>query len=50
MVESMLGPHLQLEAGASQADVGITFLILGTAFMASAPIGGMVSLKLWVII
>ena len=28
MIESMLEPHLKRKAGASQSDVGITFLIL----------------------
>lgn len=44
MIESMLEPHLKREAGATQADVGVTFLILGGVYMFSSPIGGLVSL------
>ena len=43
MIESMLEPHLKRNAGASQADVGLTFLILGGIYMISSPIGGLVS-------
>ena len=43
MIESMLEPHLKRKAGASQSDVGITFLILGGVYMVSSPIGGLVS-------
>ena len=43
MIESMLEPHLKRKAGASQSDVGITFLILGGVYMISSPIGGLVS-------
>ena len=44
MIESMLEPHLKRKAGASQSDVGITFLILGGVYMISSPIGGLVSM------
>ena len=43
MIESMLEPHLKRKAGATQADVGVTFLILGGVYMFSSPIGGLVS-------
>ena len=43
MIESMLEPHLKGKAGATQGDVGITFLILGGVYMISSPIGGLVS-------
>ena len=47
MIESMLEPHLKRKAGASQSDVGITFLILGGVYMISSPIGGLVSLGIF---
>ena len=43
MVESMLEPHLKGKAGASQGDVGLTFLILGGVYMIGSPIAGLVS-------
>ena len=46
MIESMLEPHLKRKAGASQSDVGITFLILGGVYMISSPIGGLVSIDI----
>jgi len=42
MIESMLEPHLKRKAGATQADVGVTFLILGGVYMLSSPIGGLI--------
>ena len=47
MIESMLEPHLKRKAGASQSDVGITFLILGGVYMISSPIGGLVSMGIF---
>ena len=44
MIESMLEPHLKRSAGATQGDVGVTFLILGGVYMTSSPIGGLVSI------
>lgn len=44
MVESMLEPHLK-EAGATQSQVGLTFLILGGVYMATTPIAGYVTLN-----
>ena len=46
MIESMLEPHLKRKAGASQSDVGITFLILGGVYMISSPIGGLVRIQI----
>ena len=43
MIESMLEPHLKDAAGATQTDVGLTFLILGGVYMATTPITGYVS-------
>ena len=45
----MLEPHLKRKAGASQSDVGLTFLILGGVYMISSPIGGLVSLQVFVL-
>ena len=42
MVEAMLEPHLKRNAGATQTDVGITFLIYGSVYMISSPIAGLV--------
>ena len=42
MIESMLEPHLKRKAMASQAEVGVSFFILGGAFMVFTPIGGLV--------
>ena len=44
MIESMLEPHLR-SAGATQSQVGITFLILGGVYMVTTPIAGYVSLN-----
>ena len=49
MIESMLEPHLKRKAGASQTDVGLTFLILGGVYMISSPIGGLVSFLMFLI-
>ena len=43
MIESMLEPHLKDAAGATQTEVGLTFLILGGVYMATTPITGYVS-------
>ena len=40
MIESMLEPHLKRKAMASQAEVGVSFLIFGGVYMAISPIGG----------
>ena len=40
----MLEPLLKRSAGASQIDVGITFLIYGGVFMISSPIAGLVGM------
>ena len=42
MIESMLEPHLKRKAMASQAEVGVSFLIFGGVYMAISPIGGWV--------
>ena len=42
MIESMLEPHLKQNAGATQTDVGIAFLIYGGVYMISSPIAGLV--------
>ena len=42
MIESMLEPHLKRIAMASQAEVGVSFFILGGVYMAISPIGGWV--------
>ena len=47
MIESMLEPHLKDAAGATQTEVGLTFLILGGVYMATTPITGYVSLKVF---
>ena len=44
MIESMLEPHLKRKAGASQTDVGMTFLILGGVYMITSVIVGLVSI------
>ena len=46
-MEAMLAPHLETNAGASQYDIGLTFLILGGVYMISGLIGGLVSLQFW---
>ncbi len=43
MIEAMLEPHLKREAGATQFDVAMTFLILGGCYMLTTPIWGYVS-------
>ena len=52
MIEAMLEPHLKRNAGATQTDVGITFLIYGSAYMISSPIAGLVcperNIYIWV--
>ena len=42
----MLEPHLKGKAGASQGDVGLTFLILGGVYMIGSPIAGLVSISI----
>ena len=44
MIESMLEPHLKRQAGASQTEVGLTFLVLGGVYMLSSPVCGFVSI------
>jgi len=46
MIESMLEPHLKSKAGASQTDVGLTFLIIGGVYMFSSPVCGFVSMMI----
>merc|ERR1719362_1681602 len=41
MIESMLEPHLR-SVGATQTEVGLTFLILGGVYMVTTPIAGYV--------
>ena len=43
MIEAMLEPHLKRKAIASQAEVGVSFFLLGGVYMAIVPIGGLVS-------
>ncbi len=43
MIESMLEPHLKSAAGATQLQIGITFLILGGTYMVTTPLAGYVS-------
>ena len=43
MIEAMLEPHLKNSAGATQGQVGVTFLILGGVYMLTTPIVGYVS-------
>ena len=43
MIEAMLEPHLKRKAYASQAEVGISFFILGAVYMVISPIVGLVS-------
>ena len=45
MIESMLEPHLR-SVGATQTEVGLTFLILGGVYMVTTPIAGYVSREL----
>ena len=42
MIESMLEPHLK-DTGASQTQVGLTFLIIAGVYMLTTPITGYVS-------
>ena len=46
MIEAMLEPHLKRQANASQKDVGLTFLIIGGAYMLSCPACGFVRIFL----
>ena len=43
MITSMVEPHM-LSVGASTTDVGIAFLILGSGYMVTTPLVGIVSL------
>ncbi len=43
MVEAMLEPHLKNEAHASQGQVAVTFLILGSTYAFAFPLAGFVS-------
>ena len=47
MIVSMITPFLKTNVGASQYDVGLTFLIFGGVYMIGSPIGGLVSLQFW---
>ncbi len=42
MIEAMLEPHLKEAAGATQTQVGNSFLTLGALYMVSTPIAGYV--------
>ena len=42
MIESMLEPHLKRKAMASQAEVGVSFFLLGGVYMAFSPLVGLV--------
>ena len=42
MIESMLEPHLKNAAGATQLQIGVTFLILGGTYMVTTPLAGYV--------
>ena len=42
MIEAMLEPHLKRKASASQAEVGISFFLLGGVYMAISPLAGLV--------
>jgi hypothetical protein len=44
MIESMLEPHMKNNAGSTQLDVGITFLIIGGLYMTSSVTAGFVRL------
>lgn len=46
MIESMLEPHLKNAAGATQMEVGLTFLILGGVYMVSTPVAGYICDKI----
>ncbi len=41
-IESMLEPHAKSEAGMGQGQVGVAFLLMGAAYMVSAPTIGWV--------
>ena len=41
MVEAMLEPHLK-DAGATQTQVGLSFLISGALYMCTTPVAGYV--------
>jgi hypothetical protein len=43
MIESMLEPHMKNEAGSTQMDVGLAFLILGGLYMIMSVTAGFVS-------
>jgi predicted MFS family arabinose efflux permease len=42
IIDSMLEPFMKKETGATQMDVGITFLLLGLLYMIGNPIAGWV--------
>ena len=42
MVEAMLEPHLK-DAGATQTQVGLSFLITGALYMCTTPVAGYVN-------
>ncbi len=44
MIESMLEPHMKNNAGSTQLDVGMTFLIIGGLYMTSSVTAGFVRL------
>ena len=43
LLDSMMEPYLKKVAGATQMDVGIAFLLLGTFYTISSPIAGWVN-------
>ena len=45
MIESMLEPHMKNEAGSTQMDVGLAFLILGGLYMTMSVTAGFVSIS-----
>ena len=46
MIESMLEPHLKNTAGASQTEIGITFMIDATAYTVAGLGAGYVGAKI----
>ena len=40
MIEAMLEPHIKDEAGGTQFDVAVTFLVMGGCYMLTTPIWG----------
>ncbi len=46
MIEAMLEPHLKAEAGGTQLDVDMTFLVLGGCYTLTTPIWGYVNMHI----